>query len=86
MKKQSGLETPVYCAYQHWQNGVPTMVPVRYVPGEAWALVAGKWIEIDSLDVGMYARMLDAATFKSVFARDLIALPATAFQKLTFVS
>jgi hypothetical protein len=28
----------------------------------------------------MYARMLDAATFKSVFGRDLIALPATAFQ------
>jgi hypothetical protein len=38
MKKESGLETPVYCAYEYWENGVPTMVPVRYAPGEA-----GRW-------------------------------------------
>ena len=77
-------EQPSYGMWEYWSkdaNGVasPTYVPVRWRPGEAWALINRQWQEVNSSQVGNEARMLDKESYESFFGATLIALPAVAF-------
>jgi hypothetical protein len=70
-----------YATMEHWSDGQCSMVPVLYVPGEAWTLIDGSWRKIDSTEVSMSARVLDRASFETLFAATLIDLPDAAFQE-----
>ncbi len=60
--------------YGEWED-----LPVRWLPGEAWAFIDGAWKRVDSSDVGNNGAELDKSSFEAAFGR-LIALPAIAFQ------
>jgi hypothetical protein len=65
---------------EHCSDGQCSMVPVLYRPGEAWALIDGAWREMNSGEVSMSARVLDEASYQTLFAAVLIDLPDSAFQ------
>jgi hypothetical protein len=69
-----------YGALEYWKNGRVTMVPVLYVPGEAWALIDGSWREMNSGEICITARMLDKESYETPFAATLIDLPDAAFK------
>ncbi len=54
-------------------------IPVRWLPGEAWAFIKGEWVRVNSSDVGNNGAELDEESFLATFGR-LMALPAIAFQ------
>ena len=64
-------EEPTYGAWEHWKDGQCSLVPLRYRPGEAWALIDGVWTEVDSAEAAMNARLLDKASYHKIFARVL---------------
>jgi hypothetical protein len=72
---------PASLATPNARVGQATFVPVRWLPGEAWALIDGAWQRVNDADVGNEARLLDTAAYESTFGASLIALPATAFQR-----
>ena len=69
-----------YATMEHWTSGQCSMVPLLYVPGEAWALIDRSWREMNSGEVAMSAKVLDQASFETLFAATLIDLPDAAFQ------
>ena len=71
---------PTYVAFEFWRDFVPTLIPVRWTPGEAWGLIDGVWQPLDSTEVGVEGRMLVKTAFEGLFGRDLPDLPEQAFK------
>jgi hypothetical protein len=71
----TGLLIPIARTW-NWEG-----IPVRWVPGEAWAFIDGAWKRVHSTEVGMNAAEVTEETFNETFSDlRLIALPAIAFQ------
>lgn len=71
---------PEYGAWEHWSNGLCEIVPLRYRPGEAWALINGAWSQVNSGEASMNSTLLAKSAYDKLFATIMIALPAAAFQ------
>jgi hypothetical protein len=71
---------PEFASWEYWQAGDYDIVPVRWVPGEAWALIKGTWTRVNSTEVSMEARMLNEKTYKQAFEKILVPLPSNAFK------
>jgi hypothetical protein len=61
-------EEPTYGAWEHWKDGQCSLVPLRYRPGSAQALIDGSWVEVDSTEAAMSARLLDKGSYHRIFA------------------
>jgi hypothetical protein len=71
------MTNPKFGAWECWPDPtkpISIFVPVRWVPGEAWALINGAWTRVDGADVGTEARELNEASYNQAFAYILIAL------------
>jgi hypothetical protein len=73
------MTTPTFGAWEHWNGDQLQIVPLRYRPGEAWALISGSWQQVDSAEAAMSAMLLEEDVYRALFP-PMAALPATAFQ------
>ncbi len=60
------------------EPGIWEYRPAFWTPGEAWALIEGKWERVNSADVGMNARRVTLKMLDALFP-GTPPLPAEAF-------